>query len=117
MKIPTSSFENILFSSSFLKDILTDIGLRISIGLVLVIHRVKSIMPLHSLWFLGNTLYLSSFPNLGKISFLSHYFQGFSLCSVFRSLGMLCFGIDFIEFTLSRLVQLLESEGLPPYQI
>ena len=52
------------------------------------------------------------FSIIGKLSFLSGYFQDFSLPLVFRSLTMMNIDMDFFGLSCLGFYQLLESIGL-----
>lgn len=54
----------------------------------------------------------SCFSIIGKLSFLSGYFQDFSLPLVFRSLTMMNIDMDFFGLSCLGFYQLLESIGL-----
>lgn len=50
--------------------------------------------------------------SIDKISFLFHYFQDFLLPLFFKSLAMMCLGIDFLRFIFFGIHIALKSVGL-----
>lgn len=89
---------DVLFFLSFLKDISTGYsGFR-----VLFFQHLKKLCHFFLVFMVSDekptAFELGSPP--GKVSLLSHYFQEFSLSSVFGILTIMCLGVSFFRFIL-----------------
>lgn len=87
--------DNVLIFLSFLKDIFT------RYSWLTVLLALKKVVPLlsclYDFWWKIHCIWIG-FPSRWGV--ISHYFQEFSLSSVFRILTMMCHGVDFFRFIL-----------------